>query len=266
MNEQRVKKQEVVQGMLREIARAAILFSGGVDSSLVLKLASEVLKENILAITIDSPFISRQEIDEARKLAGIIGVEHIVVSIDMLNDPDLIINPVERCYLCKKKIFSLAKRIADQRGLACVVDGTNDQDSKLPRPGLRAAEESGVRSPLREGGFQKDDVRLLAKELGLPNWNKPSNSCLATRFPFGEILTRDNLRRIEQGERLLREFGLSCFRLRYHGKMGTSGNLARIHASYQDQKAVIEKGSQIAKILKEVGFATVTLDIEEYYP
>ncbi len=262
MNEHITQKQQIVQDIFKEMGSAVILFSGGVDSSLVLKIARDVLKENILALTIDSPFIPRHTIDQAGELAKIIGCDHLVTLIELLRDPDLIANPVERCYVCKKRIFSLANEIAAQRGLACVVDGTNDQDSQLPRPGLRAAGELGIRSPLREAGLQKDEVRAMARELGLPNWNKPSNSCLATRFPFGEILTREKLLRIEQGEIFLNELGLSCFRLRYHGK------LARIHASGPDQKIIIEKElvQQIVKALKELGFETVTLDPEEYRP
>jgi uncharacterized protein len=265
MNEYLAKKQQVVHDIFKEIKSAVVLFSGGVDSSLVLKIAREVLKKDVLAVTIDSPFIPRREIEQAETLAKIIGVSpgsYIVTRVELLKDPDLnlVINPVERCYVCKKRIFSLAREIAAQRGLACVVDGTNSQDSQLPRPGLRAARELGIRSPLMEAGFQKVEVRALAQELGLPNWNRPSNSCLATRFPFGEILSREKLLRIEEGEMLLTELGLSCFRLRYHGK------LARVHASGPDQKVIMEKGlgPQIVKALRELGFETVTLDLEEY--
>jgi uncharacterized protein len=260
-------KLETVQNSLKKLRSVLVLFSGGVDSSLLLKIASEVLKDNTLAVTIDSPFIPRQEIEQAVALAETTGSDHLIVPVEL--EPDLATNPVWRCYYCKKKIFLLAKKIAEEKGLLYVLDGTNEQDSRLPRPGLQAAEELGVKSPLRDGKLQKEEVRILAKELGLPNWNKPSNSCLATRFLFGESLTREKLQLIEEGENFLRESGLSRFRLRYHeyhGHDGHHGQLARIHASRPDQKIIMEKNlsARIVKGLKELGFETVTLDLEEY--
>lgn len=279
-------KLNAIQDILKGIKGAEVLFSGGVDSSLVLKIAREICGESVLAVTVDSPFIPRQEIEQAKIMAQVIGAQHLIVPFDPLQEPDLVTNPVERCYLCKKRIFSLARGIAAQKGLAWVVDGTNDQDSRLPRPGLRAAEEMAIRSPLREAGLQKDEVRALAQELGLPNWDKPANSCLATRFPFGELLTRKKLSLIEQGERFLQELGLSCFRLRYHGQHGQyyeqnqgqhhsqlsriqhHSHLARIHASGRDRKIILDNGlgPKIIQGLRELGFETVTLDLEEYCP
>ncbi|MEW6381123.1 MAG: ATP-dependent sacrificial sulfur transferase LarE [bacterium] len=282
MDENISAKFNAIQGILKGIESTVVLLSGGVDSSLVLKIAREVLGESVLAVTVDSPFIPRQEIEQAKIMAQVIGVHHLIVSFDPLQDPELATNPVERCYVCKKRIFSFARGIAAQKGLAWVVDGTNDQDSRLPRPGLRAAEELAIRSPLREAGLQKDEVRALAQELGLPNWNKPSNSCLATRFPVRELLTRGKLSLIEQGERFLQELGLSCFRLRYHGQYygqhhgqnQTQNNdqhhsqLARIHASGHDWKIILDNGlgPKIIHGLRELGFETVTLDLEEYCP
>jgi len=278
MDKYLIEKLKAIQGIVRSLESAALLFSAGVDSSLLLSLVREALGDKCLAITIDSPFISRQEIEQAALLANQMAAHHLIMPLDLLKEPGLSANPAERCYLCKRKMFSVAKQIAAQRGLAWVVDGTNAQDLEQHRPGLRASEELGIRSPLREAGLRKDEVRALAQELGLSNWNKPADSCLATRFPQGEPLNREKLSLIDRGERFLKELGLSCFRLRYHSQnqgqsktlrqMAAWNQLARVQPSAADRKRILGLGlwPKIASGLKELGFETAILDLEDYCP
>ncbi|MGE5153368.1 MAG: ATP-dependent sacrificial sulfur transferase LarE, partial [Bdellovibrio bacteriovorus] len=202
---------------LRAIGPAAVAFSGGVDSSLLVALARDAYGDEALALTVAAPQMARWEVAEARELAGALGVRHRVVELPLL--PAIRDNPPERCYLCKRALLRELGSVAALVGLTQLLDGTNRDDLGEHRPGLRALKELGVLSPLAECGFTKADVRALARRLGLPNWDKPAYACLLTRLPQGTPVTEETLRRIESAERCLIDLGYPGVRVRTHGDL-----------------------------------------------
>lgn len=209
------EKYDKLRDVVRGLGKAAIAFSGGVDSTLLAYVASQELGDGAYAVTIDSPFVARSEIDEARDFCTAHGIKQKILQVDTLTMPELIDNPEDRCYICKKMIFSQIKDLAsganhsvgaddhinmDKCEHAIVIDGSNASDDPARRPGMRALTELGVRSPLREAGLTKQDIRDISQALGLPTWDKPSRACLATHLPYGEHLTREKLKHIEDTE------------------------------------------------------------------
>ena len=237
-----------------------VAFSGGVDSTFLLRIAKEVLGDNVMAVTATSDLHFPYELKEAKELATHISVEHLVIPYYALTDKAFIQNPPDRCYWCKKVLFLKMKEIAKKHRLNRVVDGTNLDDLDDYRPGLKALDELEVESPLKEAGFTKADVREASKALRLPTWNKPSLACLASRFPYGTSITATNLKMVQQAEEFLRELGFDQFRVRHHNQT------AKIELTDQDMKKIFPPGIRIkiSEYLKKLGYTYVTLDLQGY--
>ena len=236
-------------------------FSGGVDSSLLLTVLSEIRARKpfpLLAVVFSTAFHTAEETASAMKQAEELGVPSLLVERDVLSDPVLRENPKDRCYHCKRALFSEMKRIAEERGIKNLVDGTNADDTRVYRPGRKALEELGVLSPLALCGFTKDDIRAAARALLVPVADKPSTPCLATRFPYGTRMTDEALRKVERGEAVLRGFGLEVVRLRVHG------DVARIETDPESFELATEKRFEIAYELRRIGFPYTTLDLEGF--
>lgn len=209
-------KLEHLERILSGLESAVLAFSGGVDSSFLLAVAVKVLGGRVLAVTATSETYPERELLEARSLAVQLGAWHREVVSEELDIPEFKHNPRNRCYYCKKELFSKLLGIADQEGLAHVLDGTNLDDRGDHRPGRQAAEELGVRSPLEEAGFTKADIRVLSQHLGLPTWDKPAFACLSSRFPYGTAITAERVSQVGRAEDALRELGFRILRVRYH--------------------------------------------------
>jgi uncharacterized protein len=259
-----------LQDILKTMGRVVIAFSGGVDSALVLKVARDALgKDNVLAVTALSETTSSQEREDAVRLAETFGIHHLLVETRELDIPEFARNPEDRCYICKKhrfgRLMEAAADFSSQRGAsghdACVADGLNTDDCNDYRPGIRAARELGVRSPLCEAGMSKRDIRLLSKNLGIPTWNKPAFACLATRIPYHSPITAEKLRQTDRAETFLRESGFSGqVRVRHYG------DTARIETEADDipKLAEHEIRTRVTSYFKSLGFIFVTLDLEGY--
>ncbi|MYC27301.1 MAG: ATP-dependent sacrificial sulfur transferase LarE [Nitrospira sp. SB0662_bin_26] len=239
-----------------------VAFSGGVDSTLVLKIAAEVLGARATAVTAASPTLPQEELKAVRQLCEEIGTPLIVASTNQLDVEEFVRNDSLRCYHCKTDLYRLLAPIQQETGIATIVDGAHVDDLGDDRPGMQAAREFGVRSPLVEAGFRKADVRALAKALGLSNWDKPAAACLSSRIPRGIKITEEKLRRIEQAERLLKEDGFRQVRVRDHDGM------ARVEVDPTELSALLEpvRRDRITRGLKALGFQFVTLDLEGYRP
>ncbi|MCS7259771.1 MAG: ATP-dependent sacrificial sulfur transferase LarE [Anaerolineae bacterium] len=252
-------KRERLQELLRAMARVAVAYSGGTDSTLLLKVACDVLgHEHVLALTAVSPSQPASEREEAGALARHIGVRHALIETHELDDARYVENTLERCYFCKRVILEALIRYASREGFNVVVDGANADDLHDHRPGSRAAREWGVRSPLQEAGLTKAEIREWARALGLPNWDKPAAACLASRVPYGTPITAELLRRIEQAEAAVRRLGVRQLRVRHHG------NLARIEVEPPDFVTILERRAEVIQALRALGYAYVTLDLAGY--
>lgn len=251
-------KYENLVNYLRKLDNLAVAFSGGVDSAFLLHAAREAIGDNVLALTINSPYIPDWEIDEAKGITESKGIKHQVVEVPV---PEQIKNnPEDRCYLCKSFLFTLLKEFAKQRGFTNLADGTNYDDTKDHRPGMKALEELNVLSPLLENRFTKNDIREVSKEMGLDTWEKPAYACLLTRIPYNSSIETDLLRRIEKSETYLIGLGIRAIRVRAHG------DLARIETEPRYIEKIFSEGhmQKISKQLRRYGFKYVTLDMEGY--
>jgi uncharacterized protein len=249
------KLKEIISGS----KSAVIAFSGGVDSTFLLSVASQILtRDKIIAVTANSVTYPKEELALAKKIAGVFKVKHKIIKTRELSDKRFISNPVNRCYFCKKELFSSLKCIADKNGFENIFDASNLSDKKDFRPGTKAKLELGVRSPLQEAGINKEEVRRLSKVLKLNTWDKPSLACLASRIPYGMRVSKKVLRRIEQGEELLRRAGFKQVRLRDYG------GLCRIEVPKEDLQCAYAKLNRIVDKLKKLGYNYVTLDLEGY--
>jgi uncharacterized protein len=253
-------KSDRLRDLLRGYGSLLVAFSGGVDSTFLLKVARDVLGDRVMAVTATSPTYPARERDRAADLAAQIGVRQMLIDTDELAIAGFADNPPERCYFCKGELFGELLEIARREGFAYVADGANADDVGDWRPGMRAARELGVVSPLLEAGLTKDDVRTLSKQLGLPTWNLPSFACLASRIPYGDEITEAKLHMIEAAEACLRDLGFRQVRVRHHG------DIARIEVEPDEIERLAASGvrEQVAERLSKIGYRYVTLDCRGY--
>ena len=253
-------KLERLRERMRVIGSAVVAFSSGVDSTFLLRVAHEELGERVVAVTARSHSFPKRELDEAAAFCRAEGVRHVVIDSEELGIPGFAENPPDRCYHCKRELFSKLLAFAHENGLAAVLEGSNIDDDGDYRPGRRAIQELGIVSPLHEAGLTKAEIRALSREMGLPTSDKPSFACLASRFPYGERITAAALERVERAEQWLLDagFGLTQLRVRSHG------DLARIEVPPGDIPRLAARAAEIAAAFKELGFAYVTLDLRGY--
>ncbi len=254
------RKLEFLKNRLIELDSVAVAFSGGVDSTFLLKVAKDTLGDKCIAVTIHAMMHSNREIEEAKAYTKTLGVKHIVIEIDNFDIKEFINNNEKRCYYCKKAIFTNIKNIAYENNIRYILDGTNLDDLGDYRPGLKALDELNIKSPLKDSLLTKDDIRSLSKTLNVPTFDKPAFACLATRIPYGETITNEKLRMIEKSEDYLRDLGFKQFRVRVHDC------LARIEVEENEIHKFFDK--EILKNtynkLKDIGFKYVTLDLLGY--
>ena len=253
-------KLEHLRAALREIGSAVVAFSSGVDSTFLLRVAHEELGERVVAATIRSHTFPKRELDEAAAFCRAEGVRHKIIDSEELDIPGFAENPPDRCYHCKRELFSKLLAFARENGLAAVLEGSNLDDDGDYRPGRRAIRELGIVSPLHEAGLTKAEIRALSREMGLPTSNKPSFACLASRFPYGERITAAALERVEKAEQWLLDAGLGLSQLRVR----SHGNLARIEVPSDAIPRLAAHAAEIAAAFKDFGFAYVALDLRGY--
>ncbi|MBN2603248.1 MAG: ATP-dependent sacrificial sulfur transferase LarE [Candidatus Thermoplasmatota archaeon] len=237
---------------------AAIGFSGGADSTFLLKVASEILGKKVLAITVNFALIKKCEIDLVQDIAKDFKIKHIIIDIDFEQISELRDNKTNRCYYCKREMFKKIIAIAKEENKDFVLDGSNFDDLKDFRPGIKALKELGVRSPLLEAGLTKHDIEILAEKIGIKNYIRSPSACLASRIPYGIKITMENIKSIEKAERLLNSVGIKNPHVRYHK------DIARIEVAKKDFQIILKNANQIVEKFKNLGFNYVTLDLEGY--
>ncbi|MHC6180440.1 ATP-dependent sacrificial sulfur transferase LarE [Clostridium sp. JNZ X4-2] len=253
-------KLKTLKENLKSLESVLIAFSGGVDSTFLLKVAHDVLQDKVLAVTATSSTYPKRELNEAKKYAKSIGVRHIIIPSEELDIKGYSQNPVNRCYYCKKELYSKLKKVAEENGIKFLLDGSNFDDIGDYRPGMKAARELGVLSPLKEAKLTKEDIRTYSKGMSLPTWNKPSFACLSSRFPYGNEINSKKLKMVEDAEQFLLDLDFKQVRVRHHGE------IARIEVAPEERIKFfnLDMMNKVGKKLKELGFTYVTLDILGY--
>ena len=239
-----------------------IAFSGGVDSTFLLKAAHDALGDRCMAVTVDVPAFPKREKNSAEEFCRREGIAYKEIKVEQLEIPGFTANPVDRCYLCKKGLFTKIKSVMTEEGMNCVAEGSNMDDMGDYRPGMKAIEELEIKSPLREAELSKEEIRALSGELGLPTWNKPSLACLATRIPYGELITKKKLTVIDRAEQFLVDKGFNQVRVRLH-EVGDK-YLARIEVPSDSFDKLINMREEVDSIFRDIGFVYVTMDIRGY--
>lgn len=257
---EKVEKLQHLKKILLEMESVLIAYSGGVDSTFLLKVAKKVLNGKVVAVTATSSSYPSHELENAKRMAGGLGIKHIIIETFELSDPKFAKNAQDRCYWCKKELFLKLVSLARKHKLNFCLDGSNYDDTNDFRPGMKAAEELGVRSPLKEARLTKMEIRSFSKRLGLPTWSKPSFACLASRFPHGMKITKDNLARVDEAERFLRRLGITQVRVRHHNRM------ARIEVLKKEMPRLLREGirNKIVSKFKKLGYVYVAVDLEGY--
>ncbi len=256
-----MEKRERLIRRIGEYGAAAVAFSGGVDSTFLAKICHDVLGEKTFAITIDSEAYHPQNIRDTRRLAQLIGIRLVEIPVRACDIPEFVENGPDRCYHCKKALFSVMLKKTREEGIPVLIDGSNADDLEDFRPGSRALAELGIRSPLQELEFTKREIRELSRDLGLPTWNSPSFACLASRIPYGDPITPDLLDRTWKAEAVLNEMGFRQYRVRNHG------DIARIEVDSESMDVLFRDGKsrgELADRLKSLGYRYVTLDLQGY--
>jgi uncharacterized protein len=254
------KKLARLQGIVRSLGSVLVAYSGGVDSTFLLKVAVDTLHENALAVLAESPTLPAHDRADALAMIERLGARSMVIAGNEMSNASFVRNDRKRCYWCKHELFKSLKEIALREGLQQVIEGSNSDDTSDYRPGIAAARELGIRSPLMEAGLSKDDIRLLSRQLGLPTWDKPSSACLSSRIPYGTAIEETALQRIDAAEDMLRGLGFAQVRVRHHG------DVARIEVSDDAMARLLEKPlrEKIAARLRELGYVYTTIDAEGY--
>lgn len=254
------EKYRHLQNYLQSLGSLAVAFSGGVDSTFLLKTAHQALGDKVVAITAHSPCFPLRELTEAQEFCRKENIRHLIFASRELDNEEFRANPPNRCYICKKELLGKIIQLSQELGLSEVGEGSNPDDNRDYRPGRQAVAELGVKSPLSEAGLSKEEIRLLSRSLGLPTWEKPSCACLASRFPYGEKISTERLAMVDQAEQLLLDIGLTQVRVRFHG------NLARIECD-QSGFALLANESlrkEIYRKFQEIGFTYIALDLLGY--
>jgi uncharacterized protein len=254
------QKFNKLKEIISNLESVAVAFSGGVDSTFLLKVAHDVLKDNVIAVTATSSTYPERELKEAKSYAESFGVKHIIIVSEELDIEGFSKNPIDRCYYCKKELFTKIGKVAKEHNVKYILDGSNFDDIGDYRPGMKAAKELNVVSPLKQAELTKKDIRELSKRLNIPTWNKPAFACLSSRFPYGHEITEPKLKMVEEAEQFLLDMGFRQVRVRHHG------DIARIEVSPEEREKFFSLNimDTIGLKLKDIGFTYVALDLLGY--